>query len=59
MDIEKIDIGYKSPVIIVDGFYDNPDEIRKYGLYQEQPDPNQSLLKTIKFFDYYKPYEVK
>ena len=34
-------------------------KIRKYGLHDDLADPNQSLLQTIKYFDYYKPYKVK
>ena len=33
-------------------------KIRKYGLYQQEPEPTQSLMKTIKYFDYYKPHKA-
>jgi len=33
-------------------------KIRKFGLHQEEPDPNHSLIKTIKMFDYYKPFTI-
>jgi len=33
-------------------------KIRKFGLYQEEPDPSHTLIKTIRMFDYYKPVAI-
>ena len=33
-------------------------KIRKFGLHGEEPDPSHTLIKTIKMFDYYKPFAI-